>query len=433
MYPPRNFDIGWPDLVYGMVACGRDGDADRWAATVERRFAEGGVRATEDVRATGGMWATGGADRPPAGEGDPTPSPCLATLSVRSALDLALTAASLPRGSEVLMSAVTIPDMWRIVTEHGLVPVPVDLNADTLLPTAERWAAAATERTRAVVVAHLFGTRSPLGPLAELAARRGWLLIEDCAQAYSGPGFRGSPEADVSLFSFGPLKTATALGGAVAVVRNPGLLAAMRALHREWPVQTRDAQARRVAKYALLALLTTRPVYTGLVAAAGALGHDHASGLQNTVGAFAGADLIPAIRQRPGPALLDLLDRRLRAPDTARAVAERAEVARRLVTRLPDPSLVYGAAAPVHTYWLCAVPTPDPDATTARLRSAGFDAARPTSLGAVPAPPDRPQGARTAAHLIRHAVCLPLRPNMSDRTLDRMAALLDPEDWGTTR
>lgn len=417
MYPPKDFDIGWPDLAYGMAACGRDGDAERWAATVERRFGDGG---------TGGSARTAdeAANRCSA-------TRCLATLSVRSALDLTLRAAALPRGSEVLMSAVTIPDMWRIVTEHGLVPVPVDLDASTLLPTAGQWEAAATPRTKAVVVAHLLGTQAPLGPLAGLAARRGWLLIEDCAQAYSGPGFRGDPGADVSLFSFGPIKTATALGGALAVVRDPALLIAMRALHREWPVQGQDAQARRVAKYALLSLLTTRPVYTGVVAAAGALGRDRTSGLQDTVGAFAGTDLMPAIRHRPGAALLALLDRRLRATDTARAVERRAATARRLVARLPDPSLVYGAGAPVHTYWLCAVPTPDPTATTARLRSAGFDAARPTSLGAVPAPPGRRQGARTAAHLVRQAVCLPLRPGMPERALDRLAAALVPEGGET--
>ncbi|MFI0258053.1 DegT/DnrJ/EryC1/StrS family aminotransferase [Streptomyces sp. NPDC017056] len=412
MYPPKTFDIGWPDLAYGLAACARDGDAEGAAAAVERRFGAGGTLGTARSADDGGV------------------RHCVAALSVRSALDLALSAAALPRGSEVLMSAVTLPDMWRIVTEHGLVPVPVDLDPGTLLPAAGQWEAAATARTKAVVVAHLFGTQAPLGALAELAARHGWLLVEDCAQAYSGPDFRGCAAADVSLFSFGPLKTATALGGAVAVVRDPGLLDSMRALHRAWPVQGRDAQAGRIAKYALLAVLTSRPLYTGLVAAAGLLGRDHASGLHSAVGAFAGADLLPAIRQRPGPALLALLDRRLGGAGTVRAVAARTAVARRLAARLPDPALVYGAAAPVHTFWLCAVPTPDPDATAARLRSAGFDAARPASLGAVPAPPDRPQGARTAAHLVRHAVCLPLRPGMPDRALDRMAAVLDPEDWG---
>ena len=57
-------------------------------------------------------------------------------LSVRTALDLLLEAWALPRGSEVLMSAVTIPDMVAIVRHHGLVPVPVDLDMRRLAPTA---------------------------------------------------------------------------------------------------------------------------------------------------------------------------------------------------------------------------------------------------------------------------------------------------------
>ena len=50
----------------------------------------------------------------------------LITLSVRSAFDLAPRAIQLPVGSEVLLSALTVPDMVRIVHLHGLVPVPVD-------------------------------------------------------------------------------------------------------------------------------------------------------------------------------------------------------------------------------------------------------------------------------------------------------------------
>lgn len=39
-----------------------------------------------------------------------------------------------PKGSEILMSAINIPDMVQIVREHGLVPVPVDLHLDTMKP-----------------------------------------------------------------------------------------------------------------------------------------------------------------------------------------------------------------------------------------------------------------------------------------------------------
>ncbi|MET9296096.1 DegT/DnrJ/EryC1/StrS family aminotransferase [Streptomyces sp. NPDC003077] len=430
MYPPKKFDITWPDLAFGLAACGRDHDADqqRMAAAVEQRFADGSGAGTGAVRRFGGHRPTrwsGGGDGADSARADS----CLATLSVRSALDLCLTASGLPPGSEVLMSAVTIPDMWQVVREHGLVPVPVDIEPGTLLPRPEQWLAAATPRTKAVIVAHLLGTQAPLDDLVTLAQERGWLLVEDCAQAYSGPSFRGDPGADLTLFSFGPIKTATALGGALAVVRDAALLASMRELHRSWPVQKRSDQAGRIAKYGWFALLTERPVYTGVTAAARLLGIDPGDRMQSTVGAFAGRDLMPAIRHRPSPALLALLERRLRA-DTATSVTERAETARRLVSLLPTGSVVYGAEAPVHTYWLCAVPTRDPAATAARLRAAGFDATRPTSLAAVPAPAGREPGARTAAHLVRHAVCLPFHPGMPDRALERMAAVVDPEMHG---
>lgn len=55
-------------------------------------------------------------------------------LSVRTAFDLYLKALELPRGSLVVCSALTIPDMVTIFEEHGLVPVPVDLDPDTLAP-----------------------------------------------------------------------------------------------------------------------------------------------------------------------------------------------------------------------------------------------------------------------------------------------------------
>ena len=58
-------------------------------------------------------------------------------------------------------------------------------------------------------------------PLAALAAERGLLLLEDCAQSLRGPPDRGDESADVSMFSFGSIKTCPALGGALLYVRRP--------------------------------------------------------------------------------------------------------------------------------------------------------------------------------------------------------------------
>lgn len=59
---------------------------------------------------------------------------CIFTLSVRTGFDAFLTIMNFPPHSEVLMSACTISDMPKIVTAHGLYPVPVDLDLNTLSP-----------------------------------------------------------------------------------------------------------------------------------------------------------------------------------------------------------------------------------------------------------------------------------------------------------
>lgn len=93
-------------------------------------------------------------------------------LSVRTAFDLYLKALELPRGSLVVCSALTIPDMVSIFEEHGLVPLPVDIDPDTLAPEpgaleaeVERYGGAAdrgqgsTGCVRAIYIAHVFGAQ----------------------------------------------------------------------------------------------------------------------------------------------------------------------------------------------------------------------------------------------------------------------------------
>jgi len=146
----------------------------------------------------------------------------IACLSARSGLDLMLGQLGLPAGSEVLVSAVTIEDMVTILRHHGLVAVPMDVKPTDMSPSFKDINRAITSRTKAMLIAHLFGTRLPLQPFAEKAQEHGLLLWEDCAQAFDGR-YAGHPEADAVMFSFGPIKTATALGGgavACALIAN---------------------------------------------------------------------------------------------------------------------------------------------------------------------------------------------------------------------
>lgn len=99
------------------------------------------------------------------------------------------------------MSAITIPQMAALVREHGYVPVGVDIDVETLScdPAAVR--RAVTPRTRALVLAALFGARPDVVELARTCRAAGLMFIEDRAQAFSGAAEPlGVP--DVAMYSF---------------------------------------------------------------------------------------------------------------------------------------------------------------------------------------------------------------------------------------
>ncbi|MGW8257766.1 MAG: aminotransferase class V-fold PLP-dependent enzyme, partial [Thermoguttaceae bacterium] len=185
----------------------------------------------------------------------PNPEQILVCLSVRSGFDLLLGALQMPRGSEVLVSAITIPDMLQIMQHHGLVPIPVDLDPQQMAPTMDDWQRAITPTTKAVLIAHLFGARVDTEAIIKLAHQHGLLVIEDCAQAFAGCGYQGHSEVDASMFSFGVIKSNTALGGAVLRIRDSQLLARMRAQQATYPIQNRRLYGKTLVKYAGLKTL----------------------------------------------------------------------------------------------------------------------------------------------------------------------------------
>ncbi|MEX1026446.1 MAG: DegT/DnrJ/EryC1/StrS family aminotransferase [Candidatus Paceibacterota bacterium] len=242
MLPRKKLDIGWLDLFVAAMHCCWPGNAELVQEHLQRDWAKGSS---------------------------------LACLSVRTGFDLLLSALDLPRGSEVILSAINIRDMVRIVQAHGLVPVPVDVDMETLSVDAANIERLVTQRTRVVVIAHLFGSRMPLEAIIEVGDRLGLLIVEDCAQAYVGNGERGHPVAHVRMFSFGPIKTSTALGGAMLGFRDPAVATAVRTLEAKLPRQTRQTFLARVLKYTMLKALLLHPMFTLFVAACRASGRSH--------------------------------------------------------------------------------------------------------------------------------------------------------------
>lgn len=339
----------------------------------------------------------------------------LAALSVRSGLDLFLTAARFPPGSEVLMSAITLDDMRRIVVAHGLRPIPLDLDFHHLSPDLDEARRRLTPRTRAIVIAHLFGGRVGLDPWAEFCQRHGLALIEDCAQAYDGRAFTGHEGAGVSLFSFGPIKTATALGGAMLHVRDTELLARMRAIQAVWPRQATREYRARLLKYAALKVASSRYMY-------GSVRHmRRGQGASPALRNFPGVDLLAEIRRQPCAALLKTLAHGLETFD-ASALAARSATAARLRALLGDAIPSPGAAARPHNHWVFPICAADPRRLIDDLASQGFDAIHAASMQAIPAPPDAPDMApREAMSLARQLIYLPCYPSLPERELVRLA------------
>jgi dTDP-4-amino-4,6-dideoxygalactose transaminase len=348
----------------------------------------------------------------------------LACFSVRTGLDLLLATLQFPPKSEILMSAMTIPDMARIVEHHGLVPVPVDLDVATLGPNLESLRRAISPAGRAVVVAHLCGGRVSMEPILATARQHSLMVIEDCAQAFDGRGYTGDLEDDVSMFSFGPIKTATALGGAMLRVGDRRLLDRMRARQAEYPVQRRWAYVCRLLKHAAFKVLSRPMIYGMLLRVWQATGRDYDRLVNGSVRGFPGPDFFARIRQQPSAALMAVLDRRLRTYDRNRL--ERRAAKGELLTRLLEPRvLCAGRAATPHNSWVFPIVVENPADCIAALRRAGFDATQGHSMCVVPPPEDRPQlEARRAVSALAKIVYLPIYPEIPDRELEAMSRVL---------
>lgn len=135
------------------------------------------------------------------------------------ALFVALAAAGVEAGDEVIIPAYTFVACASAVLLRGAVPVIADVDPVHLHLSAVTVESALSPRTRAIMVVHLAGSPAPMTPILELARERGLVVIEDAAQAH-GAAYRGRPVgalADAATFSFQSSKAMTAGEGGLIV------------------------------------------------------------------------------------------------------------------------------------------------------------------------------------------------------------------------
>lgn len=390
MIPRKKLDIGWNDLFYGIGSC----------------FFQNST-SVENSKEIDQTWTHDKSS--------------LVCLSVRSGFDATLKALSFPRGSEVVCSAITISDMVKILKAHGLVPVPIDMDMDTLSIDISQIESSLTKRTKGILVAHLFGSLMPMEPIIALARRHKIIVFEDCAQAFSGFDYNGHPRSDVTMFSFGPIKTSTALGGGLLLYRDKVLRNAVESVQLGYPVQSVKEYFFRLIKYTFLKAIINPICFEIMFRLCPICGTTHDKIIGGSVRGFAGPDFFSRIRRQPCGALAKLLTKRIRHFKST-VIEKRVRNAHTFISLVPGIRRP-GNAAFRHTHWVFPVEVEQPDRFLAHLWQHGIDATQGASnLSAVDVPANSSfQKPVDAAARIEKMVYIPVFEGVKRQTVRKIA------------
>jgi perosamine synthetase len=156
----------------------------------------------------------------------------IAVCNGSAALDAAVAALRLGPGDEVIMPTFTIISCASAITRPGATPVLVDCDPGTWNMNVLGVEARVTEKTKAIMVVHLYGLPVDMDPVLEIAQRHGLQIIEDAAEMI-GQTYRGRPCGSfgaVSTFSFYPNKHVTTGEGGMVVTDDDDLAERCRSL-----------------------------------------------------------------------------------------------------------------------------------------------------------------------------------------------------------
>jgi dTDP-3-amino-3,4,6-trideoxy-alpha-D-glucose transaminase len=290
----------------------------------------------------------------------------VAVSSGAAALQLALVAAGVQPGDEVIVPAFTAVPTASAVAAVGAVPVPVDVLADTATLDPSLVAAATTARTTAVVVVHLYGLEAQLPP-TDLP------IVEDAAQAHGA--ISDHRRSAAVAYSFYPTKNLGGIGDGGAVVTGDG------------------------GRADLVRLLRVHGMTEMYV-------HE-------------------AVSQNFRMSELEAAWLRLALPGLHPGNARRREIAARYRTAAPD--LVWQASSDRHVHHLCVARVGDRDGFRAALAAAGVATAVHYPLAITQQPAYR-RFARTPAPRAeawaRECVSLPCFPELSDDEVEIVCGAL---------
>lgn len=135
----------------------------------------------------------------------------IAVCNGTAALEAAMIALDLPKGSEVILPSFTIISCAQAITKAGLIPVVVDSDKDTWNMDVNLVEEKITKNTSAIMLVHIYGLPTDIDPIISIAKKYGLKVIEDAAEAH-GLEYKGKKcggFGDISIFSFYPNKHIT--------------------------------------------------------------------------------------------------------------------------------------------------------------------------------------------------------------------------------
>ena len=143
------------------------------------------------------------------------------------ALHLALLAAGIGEGDEVITTSFTFIATAEAICYVGATPVYVDIKPDTYNIDPEKIEAAITDKTKVILPVHLFGQPADMDAIMALAEKHNLIVIEDCAQSF-GADINGRMTGSIGLagcHSFFPSKNLGCYGDGGMVTTNDDAVA----------------------------------------------------------------------------------------------------------------------------------------------------------------------------------------------------------------
>lgn len=165
----------------------------------------------------------------------------IAVNSGTSALHLALLAAGIGPGDDVITVPYTFVATTAAILYCGARPVFVDIDPLTYTLDVNQLERAVSSRTKAIVPVHLFGQPADMRPINDFAVRHGLTVIEDAAQAHGAKyfGHRVGSLGDLGCFSFYPGKNLGACGEGGCITTNDANLCKKLRMLRDWGCERR--------------------------------------------------------------------------------------------------------------------------------------------------------------------------------------------------